>query len=169
MQDAPLIRRDRLAIGLLVLIAIGAGVLTEIRSAFAQRRHTDVGVYFRAAWAVRAGENPYTVADDNGWHYTYPVLVAIACGPFADAPAGVPQPTFAVPYPVSVALWYLASFALLLWSAHHLCRTLDDSDPRGPRPAAPGSRRWRSSPASSRRRSAADAPPPGGGSRRPPA
>jgi hypothetical protein len=142
MPDAPLLRRDRLALGLLALIVVAAGALTEIRSAFAQRRHTDAGVYFRAAWAVRAGENPYTLTDDNGWHFTYPVLVAIAFAPLADAPAGMPQPTPTVPYPVSVALWYLGSFALLAWSAQHLCRTLEETHPDGPRPAPIGGRRF---------------------------
>jgi hypothetical protein len=142
MPDAPLIHRDRLAIGLLVLVAVAAGVLTEMRSAFAQRRHTDAGVYFRAAWAVRAGENPYTLADDNGWHFTYPVLVAIVFSPFADAPAGVPQPALALPYPVSVAVWYALSFALLVWSSHHLCRALEDAHPDGPRRTPLGGRRF---------------------------
>jgi hypothetical protein len=142
MPDAPLTRRDRFAIALLVLLSLAAGVLTEVRSAFAQRRHTDLGVYLRAAWAVRAGENPYRVTDDNGWHYTYPTLLAIALVPFADAPAGVEQPAPALPYPVTVGLWYLASLALLMWAGHHLCRALEDTQPQGPNRAPPGGRRF---------------------------
>ena len=52
---------------------------------------------------MRQGIYHYTVTDDNGWHYTYPSLLAIVLIPFADAPSGTPQPAWAVPYPVSVA------------------------------------------------------------------
>jgi hypothetical protein len=41
-----------------------------------------------------------------------------------------------------VAVWYLVSVALLLWSVHHLCRALEDTHPNGPNPAAPGGRRF---------------------------
>lgn len=142
MPEAPLLRRDRLCLTLLVLLTIGAGVLTEIRSAFAQRRHTDLGVYLRASWAIREGIDHYTVTDDNGWHYTYPSLLAITLIPFADAPAGQPQPAWAVPYPVSVALWYLLGVVLLAWSVHHLCRAIEDTHPGGPNPAVRSGRRF---------------------------
>ena len=33
---------------------------------------TDLHVYLRAAWAVRAGADIYDVVDDNRWHYQYP-------------------------------------------------------------------------------------------------
>ena len=142
MPDAPLTRRDRAFIAVLAALVVASGVMTELRSAYMRHRHTDLGVYLRAAWAVRAGLDHYTVTDDNGWHYTYPSLLAIALIPFADAPAGEPQPELAVPYPVSVALWYLLSVGLLVWSVHHLCRALEDTRPGGPRPAAIRGRRF---------------------------
>jgi alpha-1,2-mannosyltransferase len=142
MPEASLLRRDRLALALLVFLAIGVGVVVELRSAYMQRRHTDLGVYLRASWAIREGIDHYTVTDDNCWHYTYPSLLAIALIPFADAPPGTPQPVWAVPYPVSVAFWYLLSVGLLAWSVHHLCRALEDTHPDGPRPAAISGRRF---------------------------
>src|ERR1700722_17415824 len=36
-----------------------------VRSAYMQRRMTDAGVYFRAAWAARSGHDLYTVEDAN--------------------------------------------------------------------------------------------------------
>ena len=36
-----------------------------MRSAFMQRRMTDLGVYLRAGWAVRSGADIYDVTDDN--------------------------------------------------------------------------------------------------------
>lgn len=47
---------------------------------------TDLGVYTRAAWAVRSGENLYTVTDSNGLHYNYPPAFAILFIPLAHAP-----------------------------------------------------------------------------------
>ena len=142
MPDAPLARRDYASIAMLAVLIVASGVLTEIRSAYMQHRHTDLGVYLRAAWAVREGIDHYTVTDNNGWHYTYPSLLAIALIPFADAPAGEPQQTLAVPYPVSVALWYLVSVGLLVWSVLHLGRALEDPRPGGPAPAAVNGRRF---------------------------
>ena len=142
MPEAALLRRDRLALALLVLVTIGGGVMTELRSAYMKSRHTDLGVYLRASWAIREGIDHYTVTDDNGWHYTYPSLLAIALIPFADAPSVTPQPVWAVPYPVSVAFWYLLSVVLLAWSVHHLCRALEDTHPDGPQPAAMSGRRF---------------------------
>jgi alpha-1,2-mannosyltransferase len=142
MPEASLLRRDRLFLALFVVLTIGVGVLTELRSAYMLRRHTDLGVYLRASWAIREGLDHYTVTDINGWHYTYPSLLAIVMVPFAEAPPGHPQPAWAVPYPVTVALWYLLSVILSLWSVHHLCQALEDTHPDGPRPAAPGGRRF---------------------------
>jgi|SRR5579883_861390 len=142
MLDAPLTWRDRFLIGLLAFVFVAVGVLTEIRSAYLQTRHTDLTVYLRASWAIREGLNPYTVPDDHGWHYTYPSLLAIALIPFADAPPGTSQPTWVVPYPISVAVWYLLSVALLAWSVHHLCRVLEETRRGGLGIAAPGTRRF---------------------------
>src|SRR5437867_3961947 len=71
---------------LAVLVAFG--VILEIRCVFMPTRQTDLGVYLRAGWAARTGENPYTVTDNNGWHFCYPPVIALLLTPLADAPAG---------------------------------------------------------------------------------
>ncbi len=74
----------------MVMLVVGFGVVTEVRSAGAlQRRMGDLDCYLRAAWAVRTGTDPYDIQDDNGWHYNYPPLLAIVAVPLADAPKGV--------------------------------------------------------------------------------
>ena len=102
------------------------GAITELRSAFLIHRHTDAGVYFRAAWAVQAGQSIYEVVDDNGWHYHYPPLLAVLLRPLADPPAGVTGGRL-LPYPVSIALWYLLGVVALVWAIHGLARTIEGS------------------------------------------
>src|SRR5437868_11323000 len=97
---------DKAVLVFLVVITVAFAVLVEMRSAFMQRRMTDAGVYFRAAWAVRSGDDLYQIADNNDWHYNYPPLFAILVTPLADAPAGVDRAGL-LPYPVSVALWFV--------------------------------------------------------------
>ncbi|NNM87549.1 MAG: DUF2029 domain-containing protein [Phycisphaerae bacterium] len=108
----------------MVIAAIGLGVATEIHSAFLIRRQTDVDTYFRAAWAIRAGVNPYHVVDTNGWHYNYPPLLAILLYPFGDAPPGR-FPTDFIPYAVSVGLWYVISLIFTWISVDWLARALE--------------------------------------------
>ncbi len=108
----------------LVIAAIGLGVATEIHSAFLIRRQTDVDTYFRAAWAVRAGVNPYTVVDTNGWHYNYPPLLAILLYPFGDAPAGRLPANF-IAYAVSVGIWYVISLIFTWIAVDWLARALE--------------------------------------------
>jgi hypothetical protein len=141
MTPSPLTLRDRFGIGLLALLFVAFGVVTEIRSAFLKHRHTDLGVYLRAAWAVREGGDPYAVVDDNGWHYAYPSLLAIVLVPLAYPPPEVPPGAWDVPFAASVALWYLASVACLFWSVGTLCRSLDDTGPGGADPPRAGDRR----------------------------
>lgn len=131
MPETPLTRRDVAALALLGALLAGYGVYVELRSAHMASRHTDLGVYLRAAWAVRADADPYAVSDDNGWHYTYPPLFAILMTPFADAPGGVPQPAWAVPYPVTVGLWYAFGVGCLFWSVHRLARALEEGSACG--------------------------------------
>jgi len=143
MPDAPLSTRARLGIALLVLTALALGAWTVNCSVFLKRPQTDAGVYFRAAWAVGAGHNPYTVTDANGWHYTYPALLAILLVPFADAPPGAEPLALAVPVAVSITLWYVIGLAALVWGVHHLCRAIEETHPDGPRPAPiRGTRFW---------------------------
>src|SRR5947209_6465432 len=132
--DAPLYRRERIGLVLFALLILGFGVLTEIRSCFLQFTHTDFGMLARAAWAVRTGGDIYLVTEDGGLHYTYPATFSAFMVPFADPPRGQDRAGY-LPYPVSVAVWYLISVALILWSAHVLAKTVLPS-------AVPGSRRW---------------------------
>src|SRR5579862_1511146 len=108
-----------------VLVVAFAG-LVEKRSAFMQRRMTDAGVYFRAAWAVRSGADLYHIADDNDWHYNYPPLLAILMTPLADAPAGEARDGL-LPYPVSIALWLTFNLLCIAVATHWLASTLEES------------------------------------------
>lgn len=63
------------------------GLHIERRTALRRSlRFTDLGVYTRAAWAVRSGENLYTISDSNGLHYNYPPAFAILFAPLAFPP-----------------------------------------------------------------------------------
>ena len=119
---------DKAVLLILLLVIVAFSVLVELRAAFMQRRMTDAGVYFRAAWAVRSGDDLYQVADDNDWHYNYPPLLAIVLTPLADAPAGVDRSAL-LPYPVSVALWFLVNMLCGLVAVHWLARALEESSP----------------------------------------
>lgn len=114
------------AIALIALVTAAFGAITLHRSAFMQRRMTDADVYFRAAWALRAGEDPYAVKDPNGWTYLYPPALAIALMPLADPPPGVPMHP-AVPYPLSIVIWYALGAGAMLWSIHLLCATWEET------------------------------------------
>ncbi len=139
---APLKRWERWALYALVLFLIVFGVILEIRCAFMPTRQTDLGVYLRAAWAVRVGENPYTITEENGWHFCYPPIVALLFTPLADAPDGVER-TLMLPWGVSVIVWYLLSLAVLFWAVHWIATALEkrSPDPRI-RTMAAGCRRW---------------------------
>lgn len=127
---APLNRWERWGLFLLVVVICVFGASVEMRSAFLQRRLTDLSVYVRAAWAVQAGEPLYDIKDDNNYYYQYPPPLAILLMPFADPPASVAAP--AVPFAVSVALWYLFSLACLAFGLHLLASCLEENskDPR---------------------------------------
>lgn len=133
-------RWHRLGLVALALAAVAFGVVVEVRSAFLRRPMTDLQVYLRAAWAVRAGENLYDVLDDNEWHYHYPPLLAIALTPLADAPRGAAPLAAGIPFAVSAALWYAFGVGCLYLSVHALAAALEATS-GGPAPPA-GSRRW---------------------------
>lgn len=99
------------AFGLLVFFPL-FGVVTYVRSNMQSVRKTDLTVYLRAAWAVKAGEDIYEVTDEHGWHYHYPPLLAAVLVPFAQPPAGSDEAA-AVPFGTVVVLWYCAGVALL--------------------------------------------------------
>jgi hypothetical protein len=78
----------------------------------------DVQVFFRAGWAIWTGYPLYEVTDNHGWSYHYPPTFALLMGPFANPLPGYPQPLWALPYPVAVAVWYLLNFFCLILSLH---------------------------------------------------
>jgi len=118
------------------------GVAVEYRSAFLQRRMGDLDVYLRTAWAVRAGWDIYWIPDHNGWHYHYPPLFAILLTPLADPPPFA-DPAGYLPYPVTVAVWYVLSVLFLALGVHLLATALEATTlPTAHCPPATFSRRW---------------------------
>jgi hypothetical protein len=125
-----------------LVLVVGFGFLVELRSAFLERRMGDLVVFLRTAWAVRTGRDIYTITDHNGYHYHYPPLFAILLVPLADPP-GWADPAGMLPYPVTVALWYVLSLVFLALAVHLLAGALErcSTDPAvGCQPA--GCRRW---------------------------
>lgn len=146
------------------------GLQIERRTALRRSQcFTDLGVYSRAAWAVRSGENLYTVTDSNGLHYNYPPAFAILFTPLAhpawiDTPAPEKEQTignwpsaqdrsnYKRPYSLDrdnfrffciVGVWYCTNVVLELLSVHLLASVLEGRRwSRGP-PISPGRRaRW---------------------------
>lgn len=132
--SARLYRWERGGLILFALALVAFGGLVELRSAFQQQRKTDFGVYARAAYAVRSGEDVYTVHDDNGWHYPYPAAFAVLMAPLAD-PWPWMDRTGYLPYALSVAIWYVVSVLFCAVAVHLLARVAVPN-------ALPGSRRW---------------------------
>jgi alpha-1,2-mannosyltransferase len=133
---------ERAGLTTLAALVICFGALVEMRSAFMQRRMTDLGVYLRAGWAARSGADIYDVTDANGWHFQYPPLFAILMAPLADPQAGADR-AGTVPYAVSVAIWYALSVSFLALGTNALASALERGSPdplvRGQRR---GCRRW---------------------------
>jgi alpha-1,2-mannosyltransferase len=138
-------RLNRVEVAAIALLCIVLNAFTSYifyRSAFRARRMGDAGVYFRSAWAVRAGEDLYKITDNNGWGYTYPPPLAIVMAPFADAPAGSPRP-WMMPYEASLAIWLLLQLGFTVVSVHWVAKAIDGSSPDpGDRDWPTGSRRW---------------------------
>lgn len=127
-------RWEWVGLALLGLLIVAFGVLTEIRSCFLTVRHTDFGMLARTGWAVRTGIDIYTVTDNLGLHYTYPSAFSLLMTPFADPAAGHDRTGY-LPFSVSVAIWYLISFGLIVWAIDAMAKcVLPD--------AIRGSRRW---------------------------
>ncbi|HKV55943.1 MAG TPA: glycosyltransferase family 87 protein [Candidatus Binataceae bacterium] len=142
--------RDRLAwyevagITAFFLLAVLFGVWVEIHSAFLRVRRTDLADFLRAGWAVRIGSDLYAVTEDHGWHYNFPPLFAIVMAPLADPPKGADRAGM-VPFPLSVAIWYLLSLISLGFASDILARTLEQTAAKNQMRRAPPSRRqwWR--------------------------
>lgn len=127
---------------LLLLALIGFGVVVEIRSALLKRRMGDFSVFARTAWAVRTGEDIYSVTDENHFHYHYPALFAILLTPLADPPPGADHTGY-LPYAVSVGIWYVFSLLCLALAVHVLASALEESSPDPEvRDQPRGCRRW---------------------------
>lgn len=124
---APLAAWQRRALWGFLLVLIAFGGIVEMRSAFLHRRMTDLGVYLRAAWAVRSGADIYAITDENGWHYQYPPFFAILLTPLADPPPGVDR-SGALPFALSVGLWYLFNVGCLAFAVHKLASVVEDDD-----------------------------------------
>jgi hypothetical protein len=126
------------------LLAFGANVVN--RSAFLQTRHTDAGVLFRGAWAIQSGADLYRITDDNGWTYVYPPFTALLLLPLADAPAGTPveHQGYALPYPLSIAIFYLLSVASIFGAMHILASAVENysNSSNLTRPPRYGKRWW---------------------------
>ena len=132
-------RLERFLLFLFLMVALGFGAVVVNRGALLQQRKTDLGVFLRAAWAVRGGADLYTITDDKGLLYHYPPLLAILLLPLADAPGPGGRAAFAF----KVGLWYTLSLVFLALAVHGLARALEKAAPglaARTRPA--GSRHW---------------------------
>lgn len=129
-----LTRTERIALAVFFAMILVFGALVVWRSSYMSYRHTDFGVYARAAWAVRTGHDIYNVTDDGGLHYCYPPTFAVLMAPFAEPPA-LEQGGRFLPFGISVAIWYALSVGFAFAAAHILASavestTNDESDRR---------------------------------------
>ncbi len=139
---SPLTWPERAFLCLFGAVMIVFGGVVEVRCTRLHNPHTDLGAYLRAGWAVRAGVDPYTVTDDNDWHFAYPPVVAILFVPLADAPAGVAR-SWMLPFAVSVAVWYVFNVCCILLAVHWIAATLEETSPDPAVRTLPwGCRRW---------------------------
>lgn len=129
---------NRRGLILLAVLFVIIGVVTEIRWAGMERPKGDAGVYLRAAWAVRTGQDIYAITDHNGWHYHYPPLFAILLTPLASE-LGEEQLPGLLPSSVSVAIWFLLSVLFLAAGVHLLASALER---RASEPVQRFGRRW---------------------------
>jgi hypothetical protein len=123
----PLTRAQKIGLCLLLLLSLTFGAWVELRgTGMADKvRRTDVGVYLRAAWAVRTGNDLYSITDNRDWHYVYPPLFAIIMVPLADPPPGMDRTGY-LPYEVSVGLWYILTLIIGFFGVHILAKALED-------------------------------------------
>ena len=94
----------------------------------------DTQVFFRAGWAVWTGFPLYQITDHHGWTYHYPPTFALFMGPFANPPAGVPRPAWALPFAAAVVVWYLINAACLMLALHVWANLLERYRPLKARP-----------------------------------
>src|SRR5262249_13702005 len=131
--------RRGLVVLAVVVVLFGAAVVQ--RGAFLKMRRTDLGVFLRAAWAVRSGADLYGITDDKGLPYNYPPLLAILLTPFADPPPGVAM-AGTVPFGLKVGAWYFISVMILVVAVHYLARALTNVLPGLAAKVGPAGSRW---------------------------
>jgi hypothetical protein len=141
MANERLTRRQKLGLGAGFCLWVVFGGLVEYRSALLSRHMGDVGVYFRAAWAVRSGADLYDTAVSENGHYCYPPLLAICMAPLADPPAGVDRQGM-LPFAALVAVWYVVSLTFLFGGIHLLAAALEQRRPSPPTVPGAGLPRW---------------------------
>lgn len=166
-----LTRSERVGLAVVLCAILAYGIVLEFRTALRRAPMTDLGVFACAAGAVRSGDNIYGIFDWHGWHYQYPPTLAILFTPLAHpqpAPItllqpGVPRTGDNTPWGYHidarsqyyglheqnvrffwiVAVWYLISVGLIVFSAHALACVLEGSGLRTPPPTeARARRRW---------------------------
>jgi hypothetical protein len=116
-----------LFLGYFVVVLQGGVIQSGVLQGEAPTERTgDLGVYLRAAWAAGEGEDIYQATDFHGWHYLYPPLLASLLVPFADPPesASAAARAGAIPYGVSLALWYWLGVVCLLVSVNMIASAL---------------------------------------------
>ncbi len=129
---------ERRGLFLFAALLLLLGFVTEYRWACMTRPKGDLGVYLRAAFAVRTGQDIYSITDHNGWHYHYPPLLAIALVPLASELGHEKLPGM-LPSAVSVGLWYAFSVLFLALGVHVLANALEAT---GDSPPKRFGRRW---------------------------
>jgi hypothetical protein len=140
-QADGLSRWERRGLVLAVVVVLVFGAIVVLRGAFLNVRRTDLGVFLRAAWAVRSGADLYGITDDKGLPYNYPPLLAILLTPFADPPPGVAL-SGTMPFGLKVGLWYFFSLAILVAAIHLLANALTDTVPALAQKVGPARSRW---------------------------
>ena len=98
-------RLEKVFIALSLLALVGLAANTVNRGAFLKRPMTDAQVFFRGAWAIWSDAPLFEVTDDNGWHYHYPLFLAVVLRPFANPPPRQESLPWTFSYPVSLFVW----------------------------------------------------------------
>jgi hypothetical protein len=119
-------RPNRLETISMIAIAVALVVYLPILLHRTANNLGDVQVFFRAAWAVWTGYPLYQVVDNHGWSYHYPPTFAILMGPFADPLPGYPGLSWALPFSVSVGIFYGLSVVAMMLAAHVWAKALED-------------------------------------------
>lgn len=107
-----------------VAIAAVIGLLPETLYDVLVKRHGDAQVFFRSGWAVWSGFPLYQVTDHHGWHFHYMPAFAMVMGPFANAPPGATDLAWAMPYWLSIAVWYVIAAAATILAVELWARAL---------------------------------------------